>query len=213
MTSTTVWTAMPPRMLPNAMARSPCHAALAVIAISGRLVAMASRMTPPSASPRPKRAASTSVVSASLTPATQMVAAEARKIATRIGTGRVSNIPCLAFDFVRLRGLHFCPNSFYLAFSPFEPELSARPCPPARRRYEQRRPQVRERHARAADLRDHLASRRRQDDPDRETALRGGRDPRGGRGARPRRPPPRALRLDGDRAAARNLGHLLGDAV
>lgn len=68
-TSTTVWMAMPPRMLPTATPRSPLQAAFPVMANSGRLVVIASKMTPPSTRPKPSRVESTSVMSESLTPA------------------------------------------------------------------------------------------------------------------------------------------------
>src|SRR3954454_12702005 len=83
--------AIPPRMLPTATPRSPDQAAPAVIAISGRLVAIASRMTPPSASPSPKRTEITSVVLESWIPATQITAADAAKMATRATIGRWAN--------------------------------------------------------------------------------------------------------------------------
>src|SRR5947209_7536150 len=79
---------MPPRMLPTATPVFPEAAALTVIAISGRLVAIASRTSPPSADPRCSRVASTSVWSDSCTPATQMRAAAPAKIATRAMRGR-----------------------------------------------------------------------------------------------------------------------------
>src|SRR3954470_18969566 len=90
-TRTTVWIAIPPRMLPIAIPRSPENAALAVIAISGRLVAIASRIRPPSACPRPRREARTSVASECRTPASQTAAAAARK--TRIGTSTATPSP------------------------------------------------------------------------------------------------------------------------
>jgi hypothetical protein len=62
-TRTTVWIAIPPRMLPTAIPIECARAADAVIAISGRFVAIASRMTPPIASPSPSRLSSTSVES------------------------------------------------------------------------------------------------------------------------------------------------------
>ncbi len=52
---------MPPRMLPIATERSPEIAALTVMAVSGRFVATASMIVPPSASPRCNRVDSTSV--------------------------------------------------------------------------------------------------------------------------------------------------------
>ena len=51
-TITIVWIAMPPIRLPAARPRFPLAAAVTVIAISGSVPATASRMTPPSASPR-----------------------------------------------------------------------------------------------------------------------------------------------------------------
>ena len=60
--------AMPPRMLPTATPMLPDRDALATIAISGRLVAIASRMRPPSAEPSPSRIVNTSVWSESTMP-------------------------------------------------------------------------------------------------------------------------------------------------
>ena len=60
-TRTTVWIAIPPRMFPIAIPRLCERAADAVIAISGRFVAIASRIAPPSASPIPSRTSSVSV--------------------------------------------------------------------------------------------------------------------------------------------------------
>src|SRR5437867_2625615 len=76
-----VWIAIPPRMLPIAIPRSPETAAPVVIAISGRLVVIARITSPPSASPKPKRRSSASVVSESERPANQTAAAEPTKIA------------------------------------------------------------------------------------------------------------------------------------
>jgi hypothetical protein len=59
-TSTSVWTATPPIRFPTARSRWPESEADAVIAISGRLPVIATR--PPSASPRPNRTSSASVV-------------------------------------------------------------------------------------------------------------------------------------------------------
>ena len=71
---------MPPRMLPTATPMLPLSAALAVMAISGRLVATASRTTPPSAVPRCRRVERTSVWLDSEIPAIHTAAAAARKI-------------------------------------------------------------------------------------------------------------------------------------
>src|SRR4051812_9075575 len=79
--------AMPPRMLPTATPTLPDSDALATIAISGRFVASASRIRPPSADPRCSRVASTSVWSESWMPATQIAAAAAAKIASRTSRG------------------------------------------------------------------------------------------------------------------------------
>jgi hypothetical protein len=68
---------MPPRMLPAATSSEPETAALTVMAISGRLVATARTMSPPSALPRWSRESRTSVVFDSWMPATQMTAAPA----------------------------------------------------------------------------------------------------------------------------------------
>ena len=54
--------AMPPIRLPAARPRFPESTAEIVIASSGRLPAIASRIMPPSASPRPSRLSSASVV-------------------------------------------------------------------------------------------------------------------------------------------------------
>jgi len=76
---------MPPRMFPIAIPSWCERAALAVIAISGRLVAIASRISPPSASPSPSRVDSTSVVFERWIPATHTAPAAAAKIATSSG--------------------------------------------------------------------------------------------------------------------------------
>jgi small GTP-binding protein len=60
-------------------------------------------------------------------------------------------------------------------------------------------------------LRHHLASRRGQDHADRKAAAARRRDPLGGRGQGARAGAAGAVGLDEDRAAARDLGHLLGD--
>jgi hypothetical protein len=83
--------AIPPRMLPTATPSSLPSAALAVIAISGRLVAIASRISPPRASPSPRRAESTSVVSESLVPATHTKAATPAKMTSRSGRAKEPN--------------------------------------------------------------------------------------------------------------------------
>src|SRR5690349_1511802 len=71
---------MPPRMLPTATPMLPASAALTVIASSGRFVATASRITPPSAVPRCHRVASTSVWLDNEIPAIQTVTAATRKM-------------------------------------------------------------------------------------------------------------------------------------
>jgi hypothetical protein len=81
---------MPPRMLPTATDTSPDSAALTVMAISGRFVATASTMSPPSALPMCSRSSSTSVVFESWMPATQVTAAAATKITIRSQRGRES---------------------------------------------------------------------------------------------------------------------------
>ena len=88
MTSTIVCTAMPPMRLPAARPRWPLEAAEMVIASSGRLPAIASRMTPPSASPRPKRRSMTSVVFESAVPAIHVAIAPAPKTTTKSGVDR-----------------------------------------------------------------------------------------------------------------------------
>ena len=65
----------------------------------------------------------------------------------------------------------------------------------------------------AAHLRDHLASRRRQDHADREAAAVRRRDPARRPGQGQAQPPLDPVRLDGDRARARHLGRHLGDDV
>ena len=67
-------------------------AALAVMAISGRLVTMARRIRPPKASPKPKREESTSVVLDSFTPAIHTTAAAPAKINTKVGKDSESNM-------------------------------------------------------------------------------------------------------------------------
>ncbi len=59
-------------------------------------------------------------------------------------------------------------------------------------------------------IRDHFASRRRQDDADRAIAAPGRRDPPRGPGEGPRRGPPCPLGLDEDRAGTRYFGHYGG---
>ena len=76
-----VWIAIPPRMLPMAIPRSPLTAAPVVIAISGRLVVMARIKSPPIASPKPKRRSNASVVSDSHMPASHTAPAEPMKSA------------------------------------------------------------------------------------------------------------------------------------
>src|SRR3954453_8309575 len=75
-------------MFPIGTPIAGCSAADAVIAISGRLVAIASRIVPPSAAPRCRRSSRTSTVLESLTPAPQMAAAAARKITIKAGSAR-----------------------------------------------------------------------------------------------------------------------------
>ena len=77
--------AMPPRMLPVAMSKLCWTAAALTIAISGRLVATANRISPPSASPSPKRESISSVVLESWMPANQMAHAEAMNTPPRTG--------------------------------------------------------------------------------------------------------------------------------
>src|SRR4051812_23074621 len=71
---------MPPRMFPTATETSPESAAVPVMASSGRLVATARRIRPPSAVPRYQRSLRTSVVSERAIPAPQTTAADPRKI-------------------------------------------------------------------------------------------------------------------------------------
>jgi hypothetical protein len=73
-------------MLPVAMSRFPWIAAVVMIAISGRLVAIASRIAPPIASPRPKRFERTSVAFESLMPASQTNAEATTKPTIRSAT-------------------------------------------------------------------------------------------------------------------------------
>ncbi len=96
---------MPPRMLPTATPRFPAVAALIVIATSGRLVATASTMMPPSALPSLSREERMSVVSASLTPAIQITPAHPAKIASKTGRLSLSNISSsLSVDDRRVAG-------------------------------------------------------------------------------------------------------------
>ena len=81
-TITIVWIAMPPIRFPAARPRFPWAAAETVIATSGRLPAIASRIIPPSASPRPKRRSITSVVRESAIPAPQVATAAPAKSST-----------------------------------------------------------------------------------------------------------------------------------
>src|SRR4051794_3241569 len=66
------------------------------MAISGRFVATASSSSPPSASPRPRRVASTSVVSESWTPASQTKVAAATKMSTSSGSDTGTICPSAA---------------------------------------------------------------------------------------------------------------------
>jgi hypothetical protein len=75
-------------MLPTATPTLPDTAALTVIAISGRFVAIASMINPPSAAPKCSCSDSTSVWSDSWIPATQMAAAAATKINSSTGNAR-----------------------------------------------------------------------------------------------------------------------------
>src|SRR6059058_2189740 len=72
-------------MFPTATPTLPESDALGTIAISGRFVASARRIRPPSAEPRCSRAESTSVWSESWTPAAQIAPAQARKTRSRTG--------------------------------------------------------------------------------------------------------------------------------
>jgi hypothetical protein len=76
---------MPPIRLPAARPRFPFAAAETVIATSGRLPAIASRTTPPSASPSPKRRSMTSVVFDSAVPAIHVAIAPTAKTRTSSG--------------------------------------------------------------------------------------------------------------------------------
>jgi hypothetical protein len=87
-TSTSVCIAIPPRRLPTAMLRLPRSAADAVIATSGSVPAMPSRIRPPIASPRWKRSSRTSVLSARNSPANQVAAAATRKTIPTTGVLR-----------------------------------------------------------------------------------------------------------------------------
>src|SRR5512144_2534557 len=78
-------------MFPIAIPRLLLAAAVTVIAISGRFVAIASRISPPSASPSPRRDESTSLVSESSIPATQTAPAPPRKMSTSQGSARPPN--------------------------------------------------------------------------------------------------------------------------
>ncbi len=87
-TSTIVWIAIPPIRLPAARPRWPCAVAVTVMTISGRLPAIASRIIPPSAVPRPSRLSSSSVVLERATPAIHVAAEAARNTTTRSGVER-----------------------------------------------------------------------------------------------------------------------------
>ena len=65
----------------------------------------------------------------------------------------------------------------------------------------------------AADVRDHLAPRRRQDHADREAVVLRRRHPDGGAGGARQPAAPTAAPLARDRAGARHLRHLIGDDV
>jgi hypothetical protein len=84
-TSTIVCTAIPPIRFPAARPRWPEAAAEIVMATSGRLPAIARRITPPNSSPRPSRTSSASVVFESPTPATHVKPAPAAKTITSHG--------------------------------------------------------------------------------------------------------------------------------
>src|SRR6266550_259350 len=88
-TSTIVCTAIPPIRFPAARPRWPLEAAEIVIASSGRLPATASRMIPPSSSPKPRRTSSASVVFDSATPAIHVTPAAAAKTTTSSGVARL----------------------------------------------------------------------------------------------------------------------------
>src|SRR5579859_3475866 len=62
------------------------------MAISGRLVTMARKMSPPMASPSPRRVESTSVVRESFTPASQTAVTEARNTASATGKDSIGNM-------------------------------------------------------------------------------------------------------------------------
>src|SRR6266536_3872603 len=79
-TSTKVCMATPPMRLPAAMPRSPLAAAETVMASSGRLPTIESRIMPPSASPKPKWSSSKSVAEAIRTPATHVATAAVAKM-------------------------------------------------------------------------------------------------------------------------------------
>jgi len=83
--STIVWIAMPPMRFPAASWRFPCAAAEIVIASSGRLPAIESRISPPTSSPSPSRASSASVDFESKMPAAHVAPAAPRKISRRNG--------------------------------------------------------------------------------------------------------------------------------
>ena len=95
-TSTSVWMAIPPIRLPAASPRWPWLAADTVIAISGRLPAIASRIIPPCSSPSPRRRSSESVVLERKIPASQVAPAPATKTSTRSGVERP--LTHLAYD-------------------------------------------------------------------------------------------------------------------
>src|SRR5690242_4527554 len=81
---------MPPRMFPTATPTLCAADALTTMAISGRLVATASRIRPPSAAPRWSLVDSTSVWLDSWIPATQIAAAAMTKINNKTSVGRLA---------------------------------------------------------------------------------------------------------------------------
>ena len=126
MTSTIVWTAIPPIRFPAARSRFPCAAADTVIASSGRVPAIASRMIPPSSSPRPSLASSASVVLERLIPAAHVATAPATNTTTSHGGGETDMTHRFRRDHrVILRAARVAARIAPMADSPFDRLLAA----------------------------------------------------------------------------------------
>ena len=93
-TSTTVWMAIPPKMLPTASDRLWLYTQPTMIATSGKFVARARNTAPPIPSPHPKCASMASVVAARMPPAHQISTPAAMKIAMITGVASVLTGGC-----------------------------------------------------------------------------------------------------------------------